>query len=126
MAKNKESAFTNKVCNEISAFGHVINFVVMNGYAAAGTPDRYVHSRLWRGWLEFKTATGRLTEIQRSTLDQLNKYVPCTAFVIRESPDGKHRVENTKGEILGTFQNGKRLLDVLYKLQLESLDGGMW
>lgn len=115
----KESKFTKKICNEISVFGTVVRYVNME-MNQTGVPDRYIHTKLWCGWLEFKAERTPLTPMQKHTIDMFNKIVPCSAFVIRESITGNHKIQNTNKETLATFVNGKQLLDHLYKLKVES------
>jgi len=125
--KHSESDFTKRVTDQLRPFGFVINMVVYKGMNTSGTPDRYFHSAWWRGWLEFKAAKGRLSDLQKATIHSLNKHCPCTAFVIREAVDGHHAVETETGAVLGHFRTGKELVDLLHTLYQQSIqEGWIW
>jgi len=87
-----EAGFTRKVCARLRARGALVFAVVGGPMQAPGWPDRYVAHPAWQGWLEFKTARGRLAPAQKIVLRALSER-GAKAYVMRpsgpETWDGK-------------------------------------
>lgn len=115
-----EPQFTRKICNELTNLGVLIIPIVGTIMQKAGLPDRYIHSSLFRGFLEFKSAIGRLSEIQKYQLQQLNLRCPGTAFVIRMP----NKIEASNGTVLAIFTDGRDLLVKLAGLQNAKIVSG--
>jgi hypothetical protein len=108
-----ESTFTNSVCKDLEQCGAVVIPYVGNFRQQNGVPDRFVAHNLWCGWLEFKTARGRLSTAQKIFIGRLNVARKNTAFVIREP----NIVEDRDGKVLLTFKGGFDLLLKLYHIK---------
>ena len=79
----KETTWTKKICDQITALGGWVIPYVASKKNKAGTPDRHITHRLWTGWLEFKGLKTPVEPLQARTLWQLNERSEYSAFIVR-------------------------------------------
>lgn len=82
-----ESTTTVKMCRALELCGAQTFAVVGGTRQRSGWPDRYLHHRLWHGWLEAKGPSTGTAAIQRHTLSELNRRRPGSAYLVRYSKD---------------------------------------
>jgi hypothetical protein len=99
MGKN-ESLRTRTLCKDLETISCITFPIVAGAFAPPGWPDRYLHHKLWQGWIEFKIEGGDVTKLQRERIVQLNHRCPGSAFVVRHLFDGRLQIEDIDGMIL--------------------------
>jgi hypothetical protein len=118
-----ESSKTRTLCTFWRDRGVQTFAVVANKFAAPGWPDRYVHSKVWHGFIEFKDGDGSLSKIQRHRIEALNLDVPGSAFCVRHNVESKSVViEDFDGNTLAADVSWRELLAVLQKLAKDMVD----
>src|SRR5580765_53190 len=105
-----EAQFTSKICKGLEAMGAFVFAIVGGNMQRPGMPDRYVHHMRWQGFLEFKGEHGTVSQIQKYTINHLNKIVPGSAYIIR----APNIIEDISGDVVGHFDSAN---DLLLKLQ---------
>lgn len=90
MAESKE---TRAFCRALEAQGALTYPLVAGNMTPPGWPDRYVAHPLWSGFLEFKALNGKLSDLQkRIIVDLQDRFVHV--WVVRFSEDwSKIRLE---------------------------------
>lgn len=121
-----EPELTRKLCKALEKAGAMCLALVSGGrMAEAGWPDRYVSSTSWSGWLEFKSARGRLREDQRRVITELRRRgTPC--FVARFATEAHLVIEDVDRNSVytitldwGSPELGKLVLRSLAEAQAE-------
>lgn len=109
-----ETAWTAKLVVRLRRLNAQVLNVHGHDMQAPGWPDLYVAHRRWSGWLEVKTAKGRLRKVQQLVIDGLRaRNVP--AFVLRAGDPME--LENHEGEFLGEARDERELLSLLEELE---------
>ena len=120
-----EKEFRNRICKELRAQNALI-FPIIGGKIERenniytqnpGLPDVYVVHRYFGNvdgcgggiWLEFKAEKGKLSEKQRITIREMNVRAINIAFIAR----APGYLENELGDPLGSFNNGKELIELI-------------
>lgn len=117
-----ESEHTRKLCKQLNEMQGVLAIaVVAHQFNAQGIPDRYISSRKWQGWVEFKAEAGRLSPMQQRTCALLHHAKPGQVFVIRwiDNDSTWGQVEDVFGKVLYTF--GYKASDALDALRLAAI-----
>jgi len=105
-----EAQFTRKICDELRKLGCLIFVAAGNKFGTAGWPDRgIITSDGIMYWLEFKVADGKLSNLQHYQMERIYTRNKKLAYVIRMPGV----IEDYNGKQLGTFTDGKNLLEWL-------------
>ena len=80
-----ESKFTAEFCRGLRQCNAMVYPLIGSTRAPAGWPDRYVHHRLWQGFIEFKATETVVRTHQWEIIRNLNKIKPLSALILRES-----------------------------------------
>ncbi len=104
-----ESKETKRFCAELTAAGAMV-FATVGGVKGGGIvmqdtgwPDRFVQSRWWCGWIEFKAGSNRLSSKQKHIGGELERRAEpgnLNYFVVRFRPDGDINIEDSHGDVL--------------------------
>jgi len=111
-AKN-ESAQTRELCAELQKLGAMIYPLHGGKYSPAGWPDRYFHSTIWCGFVEFKDEAKPLDTAQRLTIRDMNRIAPGSVWIARH---GFNTIENESGDVLGRWTGDADFLPLLATL----------
>lgn len=108
-----ESESTNELCAELVKLGAMF-YPIMGGMRRPpGWPDRYIHHRLWAGFIEFKNPDTPTDTAQRLVIENLNKIRPCSAYIVRH---GVNRIEDARNRLITSFDTPQSLLNTLQLL----------
>lgn len=122
-----ESIFRGKITKELKDNNaKVISLVGLGGFKRddkiysqeAGLPDTIViHTYIGVVFIEFKAVAGRLSDKQRFTIREINRRSINHAFICREVDGKQGTLENEAGIILGYFEGGKELINLISSIQ---------
>lgn len=117
----KEIKFTKTLCDGIVACNGVVIPYTASMRSRPGVPDRHIIHRYWWGWLEMKDDDGRLSQLQRSIIKQMNDRQPGSAFVIRRAAccgpkEVIGTIEDCDGTVLAEFSGVVEMLKDLREL----------
>jgi len=90
-----ETKWTKRVCKSLEtvclaegiSLPIVITPLSASRISQHGIPDRYMTSKVWRGWVEFKGVSTPVTPTQAIFARQQNLVLPYTCFVWRQVDD---------------------------------------
>lgn len=105
-----ESQRTRKLDRELRELGAMVLPIVAGNMQPAGWPDRYVASKQWTGWLEFKSENGKLSPLQRATMKDLQAR-GTSCHVVRFG--NELEIENLDGYLVARVHDGRSLLEAL-------------
>ena len=110
-----ESKRTRQLDRELRALNCMVLPIVGGAMQPAGWPDRFIAAPGWNGFLEFKAESGRLSKLQRATIQDLRS-LGIAAYVVRHVGH-KLVLEDEDGMEICCCANARSLL---LSLQVES------
>lgn len=111
-----ESESTRAFCEELKRMNAVVFAIVGHKMQEAGWPDRYIHHRRWRGFVEFKKGT-EVSAKQRVVIKRLNERHPGSALIVR----WPGFIEDVDGNVLAEFDGtAKDFFEALRLLEIDN------